>query len=259
MNDNDIRVGILNFLKNIYDQNPHQYVQREAVLDTGEITEPELDRNIKYLEEKGLIDIQWFLGGSFLTKINSLGIDAIEQIHDQIQQEHTEAEISTDEVLPTLIDETKTYVDSLLGGLNPEIITKLNLAYDELLSRGVSHNFARIAYDCREILNDFTDALFSEDQLEDQEKRPARNKTKNKIYMLLRKQTGSETKSRLVSERYDYIISYFDLLSDTIQKNAHPDNFEVTLEDAKTCLIYTYLFMRDILRILEPEWDSQAQ
>jgi hypothetical protein len=46
-------------------------------------------------------------------------------------------------------------------------------------------------------------------------------------------------------------MNYFDLLNDFIQKNTHPDNFKVSREDANSCLIYTYLFMRDILKILD--------
>lgn len=252
MNDNEIRVGILDMAKKVYDENPHNFVQREKILEESKITPAELDRNIKYLEEKGLIDVQWFIGGSYLLKINSYGIDEIERIQLEIQRSQEEPEeIKPEEVIPILIDETKLFVDSKLKVINLEILTKLNFIYEDMLNRDHPHSFASMAYSCREILMDFTDALFKEDDLEDNQKKPTRNQTKNKIKITLKALTKSETHSGLLSERFEYVISYLDLLSDYIQKNAHPDGFEVTSEDAKCCLIYTYLFMRDILKILE--------
>ncbi|MBS3137282.1 hypothetical protein J4232_02505 [Candidatus Woesearchaeota archaeon] len=248
MDDNQIRILILEFLKNSYDKNPHSYIERKNIIERLNIIGNELDRNIKYLEQKGLIDAEWFLGGSFITKINSYGIDAIDNIKSElIKQEIIE------ETLPNIINETKLYVDSKLKLLNEEILVKLDLIYDDLKLRDDTHTFSRVAYDCREILFDFTDALFKEEYLRDNEQKPTRNQTKNKLRFIVRSYSNSITQINLISERYDYIINYFNCLNDFIQKNAHPDGFKVTREDANSCLIYTYLFMRDILKITELE------
>jgi len=68
---------------------------------------------------------------------------------------------------------------------------------------------------------------------------------------MLKTLSKSETTSRLIKKRFEYLINYFDVLSDYIQKNAHPEDFNVTREDAKCCLIYTYLFMRDVFKIID--------
>lgn len=98
---------------------------------------------------------------------------------------------------------------------------------------------------------DFTDEIFKDEYLQEGLKKPNRNQTKNKIKYTLKNISKSETVSNLFSQRYDYLIDYFSALSDFIQKNSHPAGYEVTLEDAKICLTYTYLFMRDILWILD--------
>ena len=57
------------------------------------------------------------------------------------------------------------------------------------------HRNARIAYDCREILKDFTDAIFKDEFLQDNEITPSRNQTKNKLSYTVRAiKIESETK-----------------------------------------------------------------
>lgn len=246
MEDLQIRLGILNYLKTTYDGSPHSYVQREKILESGEVTAAELDRNIKYLQEKGLMDVQWFLGGSFICKINSFGIDEVERIQREIADSQEE-NVSPQEVVPTIIDESKTFVDSKLEGIAPEILVKLQYTYADLINKGPDYNYSRIAYDCREVLMDFTEALFKEEYVEDKQLRPTRTQTKNKLRAIVKQFSNSETTSTLVAERFNYVLDYFDALNDYIQKNTHPDGFKVSPEEAKTCLIYTYLLMRDIL------------
>ena len=257
MNDKDIRLAILNYLKKEYDESPHNSYNDGVILKNLNLEEKELIRNIKYLEEKGLIDVQWFLGGNFIAKINSYGIDNIEETQEQVRDnEYIDKgvkleQVDTSKVLPYIIEETRYYVESKLKDVCPEALDKLQFIYEDLLTRTKSHNFARIAYDCREILKDFTDKIFKDEHLDGKEEKPDREKTKNKIRFFLRAKTKSETTSRLISERFDYIMHYFDILSDDIQKKAHPNKYEVTSEDAKSCLIYTYMFIRDILKISE--------
>ena len=54
-----------------------------------------------------------------------------------------------------------------------------------------------------------------------------------------------------VETQIEYLSNYFDNLSSFIQKNMHPDRFEVTEEDAKRCVIYTYLVIADVLKLLD--------
>jgi len=249
MEDDEIRILILDILKEQYNENPHGMVLKQGFLPVAGISENELERNVVYLEQKGLIDVQWALGGNFFARINGFGIDELDRMKIALDNISTE-EIVPDTVIYSIIDEAKEFVDSNLESLNPDILTKLNYIYEDLLTRDHPHNYARIAFSCREILMDFTDAIFSEDSLEENEITPARNQTKNKIYYTIRKITQSETDSKLISERFEYIINYFSAFSDSVQKNSHPDGFEVTREDAKACLIYTYLFMNDILKLI---------
>jgi len=202
-----------------------------------------------------LIDVKWFLGGGtgakiFFAKISSYGIDWLEQSIEEV----TETE---GEVLKHIFDETKDFVDVKLEEICPDALEKIKFCYKDLLSDSHPHRNARIAYDCREILKDFTDAIFKEEYLQDNEITPSRNQTKNKLSYTLRAiKIESETTKKMLETQMDYLSKYFDNLSSFIQRNTHPDRFEVTEEDAKRCVIYTYLVIADVLKLLDKNDNS---
>jgi hypothetical protein len=243
--DKEIRTKILKMLREEYNNNPHGVVMKAKLLSELDISEIELERNIKYLSDKGLIDVEWFLGGTFDAKINSYGIDWLEQSIEEV----TETE---GHVLKHIFDETKEFVDVKLGEICPDALEKLNFCYKDLLSDSHSHRNARIAFDCREILKDFTDAIFKEEFLQNGKIKPKRNQTKNKLHYTLRAiKIKSETTRKMLETQIEYLSNYFDNLDSFIQKNAHPDKFEVTKEDANRCVIYTYLVIADVLKLLD--------
>jgi hypothetical protein len=243
--DKKIRTEILKTLREEYNKKPHDGVMKVKLLSELSIPEIELERNIKYLSDKGLIDVKWFLGGIFIAKINSYGIDWLEQAIGEV----TETE---GEVLRHIFDETKEFVEVKLEEICPDALEKIKFCYKDLLSDTHPHRNARIAYDCREILMDFTDAIFKEEYLQNDEIKPNRNQTKNKLHYTLRAlKIESETTKKMLETQIEYLSNYFDNLSSFIQKNMHPDRFEVTKENAKRCVIYTYLVIADVLKLLD--------
>ncbi len=245
MKDKEIRTKILKTLGEEYNKSPHDVVMKDKLLSELDMSEIELDRNIKYLGEKGLVDVTWYIGGGFFTKINSYGIDRLEQSIEEVTETEGDA-------LKHIFDETKEFVDVKLEEICPDALEKLKFCYNDLLSDLHPHRNARIAFDCREILKDFTDAIFKEEYLQNDESKPKRNQTKNKLrYTLRALKIESETTRRMLETQIEYLSNYFDNLDSFIQKNAHPDGFVVTKEDAKRCVIYTYLVIADVLNVLE--------
>jgi len=251
--DKEIRTEILNALREEYNKKPHGVVMKAKLLSELDISEIELERNIKYLSDKGLIDVKWFLGGTFYAKINSYGIDWLEQSMEEITETEGDA-------LKHIFDETKDFVDVKLGEICPDALEKLNFCYNDLLSDLHSHRNARIAFDCREILKDFTDAIFKEEYLQNEESTPKRNQTKNKLHYTLRAiKIESETTRKMLETQIEYLSNYFDNLDSFIQKNTHPDRFGVTKEDANRCVIYTYLVIADVLKLLDKSEENEKK
>jgi len=242
MNDKEIRDKILSGLKEAYDKDPHGIVMREKLLLNLRVPTNKtnkIDRNIKYLEQKGLIDVQWFLGGGFYAKINSYGIDTLED------RGKPSKKLEDKYVLHHIFDEIKEFIDKELEEICPEDLERLNLCYKDVLSEHTPHKNVGIALDCREILRDFTDKIFKEEYLQNNEAPPTRNQTKNKLRYILRAKVRSETVKKLVEN----MEQYFSSLSDYVESRAHASS--ATNEDAKMCLIYTYLIMGDVLRLLK--------
>lgn len=248
MKDSHIRFRILKYLKTVYDKEPSAFANRAILLDECQIPDLDLGRNLKHLKDAGLVDMQMRLGGDFIVKINYEGMNFLRQMEEKIQEQKTAKNGEETCPISHLMDETKVYVDSKLENLDPNILTRLNFIYEDLTAETHEKGFARVAYDCRELLLDFSDALFSEYCTSMNVKEtPKRNQPKIKLNYVLK---GVDEQEKLVSAKLNYIMNYLDDLNDFMQKGGYRE-ISFSLEDAKSCLVYTYLFMRDVLKFLD--------
>ena len=79
MDDKTCSLEILRKLKLFYDGDPHAPVQKQQLWAGITVTEPELERNVKYLADKGLLHVKWFrTAEGFASRISSEGIDFLE-------------------------------------------------------------------------------------------------------------------------------------------------------------------------------------
>ena len=249
MNDSQIRFRILKYLKLAYDKEPSAYANRVILLDECQIPDSDLERNLKHLKDADLVNMQMRLGGDFIVKINTNGIDFLKKMEQEIHDERTEQ----NEICPIshLMDETKVYVDSKLKILDSNILTRLNFIYEDLAAETHEHGFARVAYDCREVLLDFSDALFNEySDSSNVKETPKRNQTKIKLHCVLKGVVENNEHGELLSVKLDYVLNYLEGLNEFMQRGGHRE-MTFNMEDAKSCLIYTYLFMRDVLKIVD--------
>jgi hypothetical protein len=251
MNNDQIRFRILKYLKLAYDKEPSAYANRVILLDECQIPDSDLERNLKHLKDANLVDMQMRLGGDFIVKINNRGIHVLNQMEEKIHEQEIEKTEGKICLISHLMDETKVYVDSKLETFDPEILTRLNFIYEDLSSEHHEHGFARVAYDCRQVLLDFSDALFKEyvNSMNVKET-PKRDQAKIKIQYVLEGVGENDERGELLSVKLDYILNYLDGLNEFMQKGGHRE-ISFNLEDAKSCLIYTYLFMRDVLKIVD--------
>lgn len=81
MNEDEVRWLVLGKLHEEYLKDSRQCLMKAALLETQGIlslSENVLDRTVEYLQQKGLIDVQKYLGGGFMARLNAGGVDAIE-------------------------------------------------------------------------------------------------------------------------------------------------------------------------------------
>lgn len=173
--------------------------------------------------------------------ITADGIDALEQ------------GLLVGPVVEELVADTREFVDSNLERLSPKAAQKLAETYDDLVKGETELKWSQVAYACRDILQDFTDAICDPQFLGVEIQVPPTPKIKNKVRAALeaRIPTVGRTERRLLEALAQYINDYFDKLNAFIQKHVHPSKQEqVRAEAAKRCVIYTYLLIADVLSLL---------
>lgn len=146
-----------------------------------------------------------------------------------------------------IFEETKALVNKELTKLCPQALQKLTETYEDLTLGKSDLDWSQIAFACREILMDFTDSIFKTEFLREREKTPTRSQTKNKLHYTLRAKVESKTNRELIESQ----LNYFDKLTNFVQKMAHPAGFKVTKEDANRCVIYTYLLLGDVIKLIK--------
>lgn len=162
-------------------------------------------------------------------------------------------ELEYGDILSNIFEETRKVVDSRLVEVCPLAIEKLTKTYSDIITGSSSLEWSQIAFACRDILQDFTDSIYKADYRPEGEISPTREQTKKKLAFTLwaRMPKLKDKERKLIESQIDYLLSYFSKLTDLIQKYTHPVGFEVTKEDAHRCVLYTYLVIGDILKILE--------
>ena len=162
-------------------------------------------------------------------------------------------ELEYGDILSNIFEETRKVVDSRLVEICPSAIEKLTKTYSDIVKGSSSLDWSQIAFACRDILQDFADSIYKPSYLPKGEKPPTRAQTKKRLALTLRDRMSKlkDTERNLIKSQIDYLLSYFSKLTDLIQKYTHPVEFEVTPEDAHRCVVYTYLVIGDILKMLE--------
>ena len=95
MEDKEIRIKILKILREKYNRNPPGITVKKEILSELNASEIEIDRTVTYLSGKGLIDVKGGVGGIFYAKINSYGIDGLEQSIDDEAEEFVDVKADT--------------------------------------------------------------------------------------------------------------------------------------------------------------------
>ncbi len=76
--DAELREKMLRFLYNAYWKDPQNYVNKTDLMKTLNSESNDTFWAMRYLRDKGLIEVMEFIGGHFMAKITHKGIDAIE-------------------------------------------------------------------------------------------------------------------------------------------------------------------------------------
>ncbi len=209
MNEDEIRWLVLGKLHDGYLKDSRTYVMKGNLLEAqGILGLPEnvLDRTVKYLEQKGLIDVIYYIGGGFMARLNAYGVDAIER---------REREVLPKAIAPTAVLEEE--LDKLVADRMPSLGDDLTIARTQLAEGNKAIDFQAVALNCRNLFLAFADEVYEPEFLPEGETEPRPNETKRKLKLTLRAVDAGKTERDLV----EAIIDEFDALVVFIQKHVH--------------------------------------
>jgi len=187
LQDSEIRSQLLRALYNIRREHPQDYM-RDLIDVDGFCTALGISReeylfNANYLLEKGLIGEE------------STGQPPVETVNIYITDrgiDQTDSESRIGNVIAAIFNETQQFVNAELVQICPEASKKLSETYESLLQDPSPLKIKQIAFACRNILEDFTDAIYDDKCLKDGEKPPAREQIKKQSEICLTKTRGGE-------------------------------------------------------------------
>jgi hypothetical protein len=178
-------------------------------------------------------------------------IERIKQaVHDFLIS--TERQIELGQHRPDAFERGRTYIEQSLAKVAPEALAKFHAAEDSLHD-GSTEDLAHALTSCRRMIKALADALY-----------PASNQTmtgadgnervmsdeayRNRLVQFASEKLGKSTHGKAVQETLRSLGDRLKRLDNLSSKGVHD---EVSVIEAETCMLWTYLTAADFLRIAD--------
>lgn len=151
-------------------------------------------------------------------------------------------------------EETRKVVDTELSKSCPKAFEKLTEAYEDLIKSESLLAFQQTAHACRVILKDFADGYYPVGDKKtfiglDGKPHPIKDDDYiNRIIACIQENTDSKSDREFIMNSLIYLGNFLKSINNLASIGAH---HEISKEDANRCLIYTYLVLGDIIKLLE--------
>jgi hypothetical protein len=151
-----------------------------------------------------------------------------------------------------IFEDTRKVVDTELSKRCPKTFAKLTETCSDLMKSESLLDFQQIAFACRVVLKDFADAIYPASDKKiigfDGKQHAIKNDDYiNRIIARIQESTSSASEKEFMKDYLKYLESYLVSLNSMANKGVHHEN---SREYANRCLIYTYLALGDIIKLL---------
>jgi hypothetical protein len=137
-----------------------------------------------------------------------------------------------------LADERREFVDSRISTVYPEVVAYLKKAYDAIRGEQPEDNWSSVAHDCQGALRSFADAVYKQDYAKKiSESFPSSADFEKKLEQTIRANTDKKELRDLLDKLNRYV-------------NARRHDAGTTREEAKRCVLLTYLLLAEIYDLL---------
>jgi hypothetical protein len=144
-----------------------------------------------------------------------------------------------------VMKETQALVDGRLGRVYPDVQRGLQQAYRDLFAADAPEACQNVARTCRQTLIAFANEVYQPEFLPDSEKQPKGDDATNKLKYTVRHAVDGSARDRYSRAWEDLIEANWKFV------NAVTHLKSASQEDAKASVIYTYLTISQVGRLLE--------
>lgn len=161
--------------------------------------------------------------------------------------------LSSSDLAPgLLVEETVSEIERRLARHAPDLVRRFRELFLKVVEpRQLTHlDVGEIAQTCDLLLQEFLDLPIIWEGVT--EERPPRDKTKDRLSVILRARVSSETEEALITGLGDYLFGWFGPLDKFVNKYRHPLNPDLSQRlHAKRLVVYTYLLVGDLVELLD--------
>jgi hypothetical protein len=164
----------------------------------------------------------------------------------------TESQLERGQQSSSIFDRAQGYINSALAQHAPAAAAAF-VAAQERLSEGSDEALSHALTSCRRVLKDLADALFpATDEVvvgdDGVERVMSDEYYKNRLLEYVKREMGKHAHSTVVLASLQSLGSRLNALDQLANKGVHD---QVSIAEAETCIVWTYLFAGDVLRIAD--------
>lgn len=147
----------------------------------------------------------------------------------------------------SLADERREFVDSRISTDYPEVASYLKKAYDAIWADQPEGNWSSVAHICQDALKAFADKLYeSEYASKLSEEEPSSANFEEKLDLTIR--------ANALGSSHEELRKLLTRLNKYMHARRH--DMGTTREEAKRCVLYTYLVMSEIYELIQGDEES---
>jgi len=152
-----------------------------------------------------------------------------------------------------LLEEKRRFAESTVERLYPTAFAHLRKAMKVLCEGTDETDWSTVGHDCRLAMQDFAQAVYERFYPAAKQEPLSLEKSVEKIRRVLARQPKT---SQTLASMVEALLTYWGTVTDYVQRAEHRSQKEggqITEEDAKRCILYSYLVLAEITNILHPE------
>lgn len=156
-----------------------------------------------------------------------------------------------------ILDESMNLVNTRIAEMEPRLLEELTDILQKQQEGTTELDWRGTADACRNSLQRFTEILLIDEMIPSDEERPKEDRTRDKVSLIVKwtksmiPSNHGEKEVDLVQTAFDYFFYYFRSITAIIEKVKHKPMSEVTKDEVDRVVVYLFLWMADLIRLLE--------